>query len=88
MTDSEDNTDTTEDHVVNQTKREQAVPKIVEELIYMCTLFRNPFPKVVTLNTWVVKVWGEAEEVLGDTPQSERSRAKVRISLSILLNQR
>ena len=58
--------------------KEQAVLKVAKELIYMRTLFVNPFPKVVILNTWVVEVWEEAEEILGDSKQSERSRALVR----------
>lgn len=67
MTETEDNsadqTDTTEDHGI--VGMEKAVLKIADEYIYMRTLVRNPFPKLVTLNTWVVEVWGKAQEVLG-----------------------
>jgi hypothetical protein len=59
--------------------RELALLKHSEEVIYSLTLFRNPFPNVITLNTWVVEVWREAEEVLGDCEQSERSRGLVRV---------
>ena len=58
--------------------KEHAVLKIAEELMYMRTLFVNPFLKVVTLNSWVVEVWEEAQEILGDVEQSGRSRALVR----------
>ena len=56
------------------TGKEAAVLKIAEELIYLRTLFLNPFPKVVSLNTWVVDVWEEAHKVIGEAVQSERSR--------------
>ena len=57
---------------------ELALLKHAEELIYRLTLFTNLFPRVVTLNTWVVEVWDEAQEVLGYSKQSERSRTQVR----------
>jgi len=43
----------------------------------MRTLFVNAFPTVVTLNTWVVEVWKEAQAVLGAVEQSGRSRGTV-----------
>jgi hypothetical protein len=59
--------------------KELALLKHAEELINARTLFRNPFPRVVVLNIWVVEVWEEAVEVLGYDEQSEESRARVRV---------
>jgi len=79
ITDTEDNstgnTDITE--VQGIFGKEQALLKNAEELIYMLTLFVNPFPTVVTLNTWLVEVWEEAEVILGDAEQSARARVLV-----------
>ena len=57
--------------------KELALLKNAEELIYMLTLFVNPFPSVVIFNTWLVEVWEEAEEVLGGAEQSGKARGLV-----------
>jgi hypothetical protein len=76
-TDTDDNSDTNE--VPKVMGKELALLKHAEELINARTLFRNPFPRVVVLNIWVVEVWEEAVEVLGYDEQSEESRARVRV---------
>jgi hypothetical protein len=83
ITDTDDNSvGNTDTHdVPGIVGKELALLKHAEELIYMLTLFTNPFPRVVTLNTWVVEVWEEAQEVLGDSEQSERSRGLVRMPI-------
>ena len=78
-TDTEDNSagNTDANDAQGIVGKKLALLKHVEELIYGLTLFMNPFPRVVTLNAWVVEVWEEAQKVLGDTEQSEKSRGLV-----------
>ena len=59
--------------------KELAVLRIAEQLIYKRTLFEDPFPSVIKLNTWIVEVWEEAQIVLGETKQSAESRTLVRV---------
>ena len=54
--------------------KELALLKNAEKLIYMLTLFVNPFPSLVILNTWSVNVWEEVGEVLGGAEQSRKAR--------------
>lgn len=79
VTESEgDSTDSNDDAAPGIAGKEGALLRMAEELIYMRTLFMNPFPRVVALNLWVVEVWGVAQEVLGNATQSEKSRGLVR----------
>jgi len=79
VTDTDDNSaNNTDAHNAQEiVGKKLALLKHAEELIYRRTLFTNPFPKVVTLNRWVVEVWDEAVEVLGYCEQSEKSRGLV-----------
>ena len=56
-----------------------ALLRHAEVVIYERTIFRNPFPRVVTLNKWFVEIWREAEGVLGSCEQTEAARGKVQV---------
>jgi hypothetical protein len=58
--------------------KELAVLRYAEQLMYIRTLFVDPFPGVLKLNAWVLDVWREAEEELAEVEQSTKSKALVR----------
>jgi len=56
-----------------------ALLRHAETVIYKRTMFRNAFPRVVTLNKWLVEIWREVEGVLGSCEQTEVERGKVQV---------
>jgi hypothetical protein len=73
--------DTDDDLADNQgvVGKELALLRHAEVVIYKRTIFGNPFPRVVTLNKWLVEIWREAEGVLGSCEQTEAARGKVQV---------
>ena len=57
--------------------KELAVLRCAEQLMYIRTLFVDPFPGVLKLNSWVMDVWQEGEKELAKVEQSTKSRALV-----------
>ena len=55
--------------------KELAVLRCAEQLIYIRTLFVDPFPGVLKLNKWILDVWREGEKELAKVEQSTKSRA-------------
>ena len=57
--------------------KELAVLRYAEQLIYIRTLFVDPFPGILKLNAWVLNVWREGQKELARVNQSTKSRALV-----------
>ena len=54
-----------------------AVLQCAKQLMYIRTLFVDPFPGVLKLNSWVMDVWQEGEKELAKVEQSTKSRPLV-----------
>jgi len=63
--------------------KENAVLRYAEQLMYIWTLFVDPFPNVLKLNAWVLDVWREGEKELAKVEQSPKSRGLVRGTLTL-----